>query len=220
MKDAPLTTDVRYRWTQGSYLSPYSTNSIVLESDGVSLFTESTGPASFGALPPEGSTVVMQIRQNAGQTYEFNPNAGKLKYLSTNTNYDEVDIDVLLPLLNTATPISGGPENYEAQFIYNTANTYLYLVWDLRSPTPIELCYDVTALDSCCGCTGGPPPPPVCNRYKSIPYDNTLQITYLDCDGDQQTIFKQCSSPICEGEEFCATEIISTNETLNDLGTC
>ena len=218
--DAPLTTDVRYRWTQGSYLSPYSTNSVVLESDGVSLFTESTGPASFGPLPPEGSTVVMQIRQNAGQTYEFNPNAGKLKYLSTNTNYDEVDIDVLLPLLNTATPISGGPENYEAQFIYNTANTYLYLVWDLRSPTPIELCYDVTPLDVCCECTGGTPPPPVCNRYKSIPYDNTLQITYIDCDGDQQTIFRQCSSPICQGEEFCAIEIISTNETLNDLGTC
>ena len=49
--DASLTTTTRYRWELGVDTSPYSTNSVVLEADGVSLFSESTGQASFGALP-------------------------------------------------------------------------------------------------------------------------------------------------------------------------
>ena len=152
--DASLTTTTRYRWELGVDTSPYSTNSVVLEADGVSLFSESTGQASFGALPPQGATVIMQSRRAVGQTYFFKQNSNKFKYFASNSNFNEVDLPTLIPLLQTATPISGGPDNYEASFVYTTATNYLYLVWDLREAVSIPLCYDATSPDdACCDCT-------------------------------------------------------------------
>ena len=152
--DASLTTTTRYRWELGVDTSPYSTNSVVLEADGVSLFSESTGQASFGALPPQGATVIMQSRRAVGQTYFFKQNSNKFKYYASNSNFNEVDLPTLIPLLQTATPISGGPDNYEASFVYTTATNYLYLVWDLREAVSIPLCYDATSPDdACCDCT-------------------------------------------------------------------
>lgn len=151
--DVSLTTTTRYRWELGVDTSPYSTNSVVLEADGVSLFSESTGQASFGALPPQGSTVIMQSRRAVGQTYFFKQNSNKFKYFASNSNFNEVDLPTLIPLLQTATPISGGPDNYEASFVYTTATNYLYLVWDLREAVPVEICYDATSpTDACCEC--------------------------------------------------------------------
>jgi len=60
--DAALTTTTRYRWEDGNSISPFSTNNVVLEEDGVSLFNENTGAASFGTLPPAGATIIMESR--------------------------------------------------------------------------------------------------------------------------------------------------------------
>jgi len=109
-------------------LSPYSTNSVILQDTGVSLFQETTGEASFGALPPNTATIKMQASSSAGQTYVFDPLKDKFKYLSSNTNYDESQINTLLPLLNTATPIVLNGSQYEADFTYTPAESYLYLV--------------------------------------------------------------------------------------------
>ena len=151
--DASLTTTTRYRWQLASDTSPYSTNSVVLEEDGVSLFNEVTGPESFGSIPPSGATVYMQNRQEPGNTFVFDPTKDKFKYLESPTNYNEVDINTLIPLLNTATPITTSGIQNEASFTYVGGEEYLYLVWDLREPTPIELCYDNSSpTDACCDC--------------------------------------------------------------------
>ena len=153
--EASKTTTTRYRWELAGDSSPYNTNSIVLDDDGVSLFQSQTNQESFGSIPTEGSTVTMQSRQGAGQSFEFDPARDKFKYLVSNVKYTEATINNLLPLLNTATPITGGPLNYEASFTYNnTFNAnYLYLVWDFREATSIELCYNQTnKVDACCDC--------------------------------------------------------------------
>jgi hypothetical protein len=152
--DASLTTTTRYRWNLGTDLSPYNTNSVILESDGISLFQTQTGPVSFGTIPTEGATVKMESRQSTGQSFIFDPYSDKLKYLVSNVNYNEADINTLIPLLNNATPIVGNSTNYEADFVYSNASNddYLYLVWDLREPTPLTLCYDTNITDACCGC--------------------------------------------------------------------
>lgn len=153
--EVSLTTTTRYKWSIGTDVSPYNTNSVVLEDDGVSLFQTQTGVESFGTIPANNSTVIMQSRQNAGQSYDFDPLTDKFKYLISNTNYEESDINTLLPLLNTATPITGGPLNYESSFSYsnNQGDDFLYLVWDLRDPTLISLCYSATTeVDACCDC--------------------------------------------------------------------
>ena len=151
--DVSLTTTCRYRWQLSDTLSPYSTNSVVLESDGVSLFTEQTGTSSFGTIPALGSTVIMQNRQNPGQTFEFDANSDKFKYLTTNVDYNEVDLNTLIPLLNTATPITGSFPEYQASFTYSTQATYMYLVWDLRESDLLQFCYDSsTPEEACCEC--------------------------------------------------------------------
>jgi len=155
--DVTLSTTVRYRWELATDLSPYSTNSVILQDTGVSLFQETTGEASFGALPPNAATIKMQASSSPGQTYVFDPLKDKFKYLASNTNYDETQINTLLPLLNTATPIVLNGTQYEADFDYTPAESYLYLVWDLREPTPIELCYNATSpTDACCDCGSAP----------------------------------------------------------------
>ena len=154
--EASKTTTTRYRWELGGDSSPYNTNSIVLEDDGVSLFQSQTNQESFGSIPAEGATVTMQSRQTSGQDFVFDPAKYKFKYLVSNVEYTEATINTLLPLLNTATPITGGPLNYESSFVYNNVsnNNYLYLVWDFREATSIELCYNQTnEVDACCDCT-------------------------------------------------------------------
>lgn len=152
--DVNLTTTCRYRWSLGTDLSPYSTNSVVLESDGVSLFSEQSGDSSFGTLPALGSVVTMKNRQNAGQTFEFDVNKDKFKYLTSNTNYNESDLSTLIPLLNTATPITGSFPEYSANFTYSSHMDYMYLVWDFRESTPLQFCYDATSpTEACCECS-------------------------------------------------------------------
>jgi hypothetical protein len=157
--EASETTTCRYRWSLGTDLSPYSTNSVTLEDDGISLFTGQTGQSSFGTLPALGSLVTMKNRQGAGQTFQFDPTSDKFKYLVTNTNYNEADISTLIPLLNTATPIVGSFPEYSASFTYNSQSDYIYLVWDLREPTLLQMCYDVASpSEACCNCTEPPQP--------------------------------------------------------------
>ena len=78
-------------------------------------------------------------------------------YLISDVNYQESDINILIPLLNNITPIQTFPTSggYFAQFIYaNPSNEkYLYLVWDLRTTGLESFCYDVTIpQDACCDC--------------------------------------------------------------------
>jgi hypothetical protein len=153
--DINLTTTTRYRWELSTDLSPYNTNSVVLKNNSVSLFKTQTGSSSFGTLPTDGSTITMESIQEFGQSYVFNPSSDKFKYLVSNTNYEKEDINTLLPLLSTSTPILGGPTNYRSSFVYNNNadDDFLYMVWDLREPTLIALCYDETnPINACCDC--------------------------------------------------------------------
>ena len=148
--DVGLTTTTRYKWELAGDSSPYNTNTVVFENDGISLFESQTNQESFGSIPTEGATVVMQSIQGSGQTFVFDPTRDKFKYLVSNVQYTEATINTLLPLLNTAITL-----DKQASFTYNNPSNdnYLYLVWDFRSPTSIELCYDQTnPIDACCDC--------------------------------------------------------------------
>ncbi len=148
--DIGLTTTTRYKWELAGDSSPYNTNTVVFENDGISLFESQTNQESFGSIPTEGATVVMQSIQGSGQTFVFDPTRDKFKYLVSNVQYTEATINTLLPLLNTAITL-----DKQASFTYNNPSNdnYLYLVWDFRSPIAIELCYDQTnPIDACCDC--------------------------------------------------------------------
>jgi len=173
---------IRYNWSLSGNISPYNSNIISFESDGVSLFQEQTGLESFGTIPAEGSVVNMEIKTNNSL---FNPFSDKLLYLISDVNYQEADINILIPLLNNITPIQTFPtsEGYFAQFIYaNPSNEkYLYLVWDLRDSNIQTFCYDATSFQSaCCDCS------PESGIITELCYDaSTAESACCDCNEEQ-----------------------------------
>jgi hypothetical protein len=89
--------------------------------------------------------------------YDFNVVQDKFKYLRSNTLYENNDSDIqdLLSVATTATPISGSSPLFFADFTVpaNTNGDYLYLIWDLRDSNPVQLCYsDTSENDACCNC--------------------------------------------------------------------
>ena len=123
------------------------------------MFNETTGTSSVGTLPALGSVITMKNRQNPGQTFDFVVGQDKFKYLISNTNYDEADLSTLIPLLNTANPTTGSLPEYQASFTYSNQASYIYLVWDLREPTPLQFCYDAASpTEACCECDDPPTP--------------------------------------------------------------
>ncbi len=182
--DAGQTAKIRYNWSLLGNTSPYNSNFIVIESDGISLFQEQTGPESFGTIPAEGSTVTLAIKTET----VFNTLSDKLLYYISDINYNEADINTLIPLLNNITPIQvdsvGDAINptYFAQFIYQNTNDekYLYLVWDLRDSAIETFCYDATNPQSaCCDCVSEP------GFINEFCYDaSTAQDACCDCTGN------------------------------------
>jgi hypothetical protein len=60
---------------------------------------------------------------------------------------------------------------------------------------------------------------PVCSSYQSAPYDEFFEITYIDCNGVQQTDTEYCLSTICR-YNVCARSIVSSTEIMNVIGPC
>ena len=89
--------------------------------------------------------------------FVFDTNYNKFRYLRTDTVYsnNETDINLLLGAATVATPLvdSGAPTLYYSDFVMPaTTESRLYLIWDLRRPFEIELCYGATAYEACCEC--------------------------------------------------------------------
>lgn len=121
-----------YRWLLDGYVSPYNVDPITFSETGVSLFAQRTGLMSDGVIPADESLVVMYSQKDVDDTYVFVEGVNSFKYLSSDLDYGEEDLETLIPLLSTATPLISF--NYGANFTYNKGPGpyYLYLVWDYR----------------------------------------------------------------------------------------
>ena len=150
-----------YRWTDGIYNSPLHSEQIELiigsNTPTISQYKEIESFQGGAFVPADGATVSIISNQiSPSDDYTFDPTIDELRYLRTNTEYLNTPTDMLslLAASSVATPITGGPNRYEASFTMPSTNdTYLYLIYDYRRPTEIEMCYDATNLyDACCGC--------------------------------------------------------------------
>ena len=154
-----------YRYTDGAFVSPLSSELVEFISGTtsplVSQYTEFSGAQGFGSIPTNGSDVTVICNKFGFDNFTFNPTQNKFRYLRSNTLYgnNTADINTLLSLSTDITPINttSAPATYSAQFTMpSTTDEYLYLIWDYRQSTPIELCYSTEdTLDACCGCDGG-----------------------------------------------------------------
>ena len=156
-----------YRWTDGVFTSALQSEQVEFQSGTgliVSQYTFTTAPQGGNLIPANGATVRIISNQIGalGDDFVFNAAVNQFRYLRSATLYTNTpaNIQALLTASTQAAPINGGAPVYDATFpMPNTNDEYLYLIWDYRKPTPIELCFsDVDCSEACCDCGGDPAP--------------------------------------------------------------
>jgi len=149
-----------YRWTDGTFTSPLHSESVEFASGNgnplVSQYQKVSGRQGGGIIPSDTATVSLISNKLGFDDFVFDETRDKFKYLRSNTLYDNNDSDMqtLLSLATTATPIdsTGAPNTYFADFNMPATGSYLYLIWDYRTITEVDLCYGATISAACCGC--------------------------------------------------------------------
>jgi hypothetical protein len=155
-----------YRYTSGSYISPLQSNLVTFASGTsnplVSRYNITSGSAGFGSFPPAGSTMTLRTNKYGVADKDFNPLTNKFRYYRSSTLYNNnsIDLNTLLGLSVEATPITGGPIVYQADFTVppSIEGENLYLIWDMRAAVQTQLCYtsgigiDDPVRDVCCNC--------------------------------------------------------------------
>ena len=150
-----------YRWTDGAYVSPLHSTQVEfitgLASPLISQYNVITGPQGGGFIPADAATVtVLTNRITPGDNYVFDKTIDELRYLRSNTLYANNSTD-MLALLAASTNLAiteVTSDKFSGTFTMPTStDTYLYLLYDYRRPTEIEMCYDATSSDAaCCEC--------------------------------------------------------------------
>jgi hypothetical protein len=155
------TIHTQYRYVDGAYFSPLQTNSVLFDigtNPVVSRYNATTGTQGTGAIPTDGSTLIIGTNKIVPDTYDFNTVGNSFKWLRSSTFYSATpgDIADLLSASITATPITGGPIQYQSSFVVpSTGEGYLYLIWDLRNSSVSYLCAakdEEGIYDICCDC--------------------------------------------------------------------
>ena len=184
--DAGQTIHAEYFYTASPYVSPVQSNFVTFVSGStnplVSRWNQIDGPQGTAGIPIDGSIMTIATNKISGDTFAFDPANNSFKYLRTNASLGPIDATLLLSLANTATPILGGGTYNYAEFNVGSSDSFLYLIWDLRKSTPVELCYDAEDIAGvCCACNSCQDPNyPTCST--SIAYAFTeMVIGYYTC---------------------------------------
>lgn len=153
-------THFGYNWSDSNITSPTTSVLANLGLINPSEYTLATGQRSVGVFPYNGTDILMRVNSEFNDTYVFpvpNNNPSPFKYLSSNIEYTQAQINTLIPLLNNVPgPIANPSAGVYQSIINNIAlpigNQFLYLVWDLRTVSSSTLCVNSTVSEACCGC--------------------------------------------------------------------
>lgn len=181
-----------FNFVSGSYSSPTTSNLVTFETGTdiplISRYNIITGLAGTGSIPNAGATVRMICNQVGFDDFVFSAADNSFKYLVSSTLYDNTptDIQTLLNVANVATPNqASGTTNY-AEFVMGGLNTYVYLIWDYRAASAVDLCYSTTLADACCDCADCVSD---CREYFISNSGSNTFVSYRDCyTGDIDTI--------------------------------
>lgn len=163
LSEAGQTTTNRANWNIGTNYSPTLSENITLLPGAPPIVSQAmsvTGAQGAGSIPPDGSNVTIYNNDMPGDTFSFDPLVDNFGYLRTATVYDLADPADVASLLSAYTPlvvdISLAPSQYSSSFTMpaGASGDYLYLIYDYRRATVIELCYDAADTGAvCCDCT-------------------------------------------------------------------
>ncbi len=154
----------QYYWSVTGFASPIQSQFISFNSGDsqplISGYNIRTGEKSVGAIPADNSTITIISNKLSTNDFVFDTSNNKLRYLLSSNLYGNTQADMLSLLSNVgltnAAPIyNPSTGKYQASFDYNTPSTYLYLVWDYRERSLVDLCSANTTEDACCDCASG-----------------------------------------------------------------
>tara|TARA_R110000851_G_scaffold18887_2_gene58830 strand:- start:402 stop:1793 length:1392 start_codon:yes stop_codon:yes gene_type:complete len=150
----------QYRWTENTFQSPLHSETVTFlggPSPVVSLYHTITGPQGGGVIPSNNADIKIMSNKINADTYNFNVTSDNFRYLRTDTLYNNItsEIQALIIASTVPSPIyppANGNTEWYSTFPMPATGNYLYLIWDYRDSTPIDLCYNVDAQDACCNC--------------------------------------------------------------------
>ena len=154
-----------FNWEQSGFSSPVNSQAVTFLSGAgnpvVSYYQINSGVQGVGNIPPDGSTVTMAFNKYSQDDATFDINTNTFRYLRSNTLYANTPQAVAQAIAasSVASPIDSSlaPDYYKADFtVPSGSEQYLYIIYDYRTPTAIDLCVKSTLADSCCNCDETP----------------------------------------------------------------
>lgn len=150
-----------YRWIDGAYISPLHSTEVELASGTdnplISQFDSITGQQGAGVIPADGAVVTIRSNKIApADNFDFVTPPMTFRFLRTNDVYANTPASVATLLSNAtvgAVDSSLAPTQYSASFVMPATGSNLFLIYDYRQPTLVELCYgNIDIFDVCCLC--------------------------------------------------------------------
>ena len=237
--DGGKTIHNEYRWTDSTFQSPLHSSSVTFLSGPspiVSLYETIEGPQGGGIIPSNNATITIGSNKRSTDTYDFNINSDNFRYIRTNILYANTttQINSLLLASTVPTPITiptGGNTAYTASFNMPTTGQYLYLIWDYRDSTPIDLCYDSGSTNgACCNCpeSGSIFLLEDCESGAQFTVEDTYQngiginsvVQYVQGVGAGAGTFVYCGRIINFGVTANATLYSNETQTCGDVSNC
>jgi len=236
-----------YRWQDGLFNSPLHSNQMEFPNGTnnplVAPFVTLTGGQGAGVIPDDGAKVIIGSNKlvNKGDDYDFKRDTNNFRFLRTATVYGEFiqsDIVALLAASTTVTPIQNNSPEFTATFTMPSGNTgdNLYLIYDYRNSTEVQLCYSSVDLnDVCCvGCNVEPTPTPgpdvtpaplacnsytlaspsTCTTYDVVANADSIRIDFTNCDGTPNFIANVFAG---DSVDVCSTTIPTTTPSTGTV---
>ena len=202
-----------YRWQDGLFNSPLHSEQMEFasgtENPLVGQYLTLTGSQGAGVIPDDDAKVFIISNKIKFDDYDFSPNTNNFRFLRSSTLYGNItsEIIALLAASTSVTPIENNSPEFFATFTMPSGATgdNLYLIYDYRDSTRVQLCYSTVDLnDVCCvGCNVEPTPvptpeptpsplgctsytlasPSTCTSYSVQAAGDTLNIAFTECDG-------------------------------------
>jgi len=187
----------QYNYTETTipYSSPLQSNQVTfaLPSSNplVSYYNIDAGLQGQGSFPYPGVDTNVYTNKIGFDDFDVTVPYNKFLYHTSNTWYqnNQIDITTLLSVATNITPLTQSGTQWKGTFTTPSLDNFLYLIWDLRQSTAVELCF--SAEDCTTVCTECYTPPP-CNcgswlvvNINIFPVNN---ISYIDCNGNNAVI--------------------------------
>lgn len=178
------------------YSSPLQSNQVTFAFPSsnplVSYYNIDAGFWGQGSFPYPGVDMNLYTNKIGTDDFDVTVPPNKFLYHTSNTNYpnNPASITTLLSVATDITPLTQPSlTQWKGTFTTPALQNFLYLIWDLRQTTAVELCFSED--DCTTACTDCYTPPPCnCGSWLVVNNNNRVwnSISYIDCNGNNAII--------------------------------